>query len=362
MSQKVAVALAVPEQLYVGIQSRGSFNTETFPLGFATPYGTNAEFTKRKETVDTWAAGPRFVNDYIRDENGQAIKGADGYYQTHRIDRGEYNGTVISNELISGFTFEKSVSRWSTSNKWFTINDPRGFSLQISAENLGDIIVHSSIVNGELQGRYLWARYKGNVFLCRENHPAYQSILNPVVTQRQELKIGDEIRIGQQEGKYVYLGKFFSLRIGYQTRYFDKATNTMQSVNFDPYDRQYGWNNGWSNHYYYDYVTYHKKDPIAVHLLGYKSGDTWTYQLYRSPPKSFTLLAENVEYELPEIGSTVQAWTQLDPSGAAILFRTKKDLIDFDDANYDFKTNLTAMETQFSRLYSSRTHIGVLEE
>lgn len=364
MSQKVAVALAVPESLYVGIQSRGSFNTETFPLGFATPYGTNAEFTKRKDTVDDWAAPGRITRVYRRDEQNNLIpdpeRGA-GYWLYDDVDKGEYNGTVIDNTLTEGFTFEKSVSRWSTSNKWFTINDPRGFSLQITAENLGDIIVHSSIVNGELQGKYVWARYKGNVFLCRENHPAYQSIINPVVTQRQELKVGDKIRIGQQEEEHVYLGKFFSLRIGYQTRYFDKATNTMQGTDFNPYGRGYAWNRSWSDDYYYEYVTYHKKDPVAVHLVGHKYGDKWSYHLYRQPPKSFTLIEENVEYVLPDIGTPFGAWTQLDTSGAAILFDTKKALVDFDDSVYDFKTNLSENITEFSSLFADRRHIGTTD-
>jgi hypothetical protein len=54
------------------------------------------------------------------------------------------------------------VSRYSTSNKFFRVEDPRGFELEIDVNNLLDLIEHHTIVQGTIMEPLVWARYGGN--------------------------------------------------------------------------------------------------------------------------------------------------------------------------------------------------------
>lgn len=213
--------LNIPKRLYVGTTKRKPFDTKHPPLAFATQADGDSGFAKRKATVDSWVgvdyeSKPRVREggtgpyDYAKDERGYTI------YDKVYI-KNPQGPVYIENEPLSGFTFEKSVSRWTTSNKWFTINDPRGFQLQIAADNLGDILLNSGVINGELQGRYVWAKNKNNIFLCRESHSAYKQDLERIT--RTELELGDICLIGQDKTEWEFVGTFYTMRFGNSYRY-----------------------------------------------------------------------------------------------------------------------------------------------
>ena len=147
-----------PEKLYVGYQGT-SRDVSNPPLAFAVPYGTDAAFLKRKETVDSWSKNE--------------------YWQKNPSIPPPITPDILDNVPLEGYFFDRAVERYATSNKVFRITDPRGFQLEIQADNLADILLNGEVSRGMLMGHYIWARSGQHNFLMRDTHPAYiLSIVN----------------------------------------------------------------------------------------------------------------------------------------------------------------------------------------
>lgn len=122
----------------------------------------------------------------------------------------------IDNRFVKGVKISKVVSRYSTSNKLFTINDPRGFSLQIYMDNMQEILENCTIVKGVIQESCAWTRYGGNTYLIAQGTPSHTTALevlaNPVKVKKvntkpniKELSPGELFTRNYQT--YLYLGK-----------------------------------------------------------------------------------------------------------------------------------------------------------
>lgn len=132
------------ETYYVGFQKERFKNSETSRiLGFATPDNGDSASKKRKETVDNWS------------------------------DRNVPRQT-FKNEPMHGFKIIDTVRRYSTDNKKFRIEDPRGFELEIDAGNLFDIITKHTIVQGTIMEPMLWGRQGPNNYLISSNSEEYK--------------------------------------------------------------------------------------------------------------------------------------------------------------------------------------------
>lgn len=140
------------EKYYVGFQKNRYNTSETQRLlGFITPKtGANSDgdsaFKKRKSTVDSW----REVDIAPRE---------------------------IDNTPQHGFQIVDTTTRNSTSNKLFRVLDPRGFELEISSENLFDIIKECGIVRGLITDPMIWARHTQKPYLISGNSEAYKEYL-----------------------------------------------------------------------------------------------------------------------------------------------------------------------------------------
>jgi len=140
------------EKYYVGFQKNRYNTSETQRLlGFITPKtGANSDgdsaFKKRKSTVDSWRE-----KDIAPRE--------------------------IDNTPQHGFQIVDTATRYSTSNKLFRVLDPRGFELEISSENLFDIIKECGIVRGLITDPMLWARHTQKPYLISGNSEAYKEYL-----------------------------------------------------------------------------------------------------------------------------------------------------------------------------------------
>jgi hypothetical protein len=131
------------EEYYVGFKKTGLDNEL---LGFATQTDGTKAFEKRKGTVDSW-----------RDK--------------------EIDPITLKNVPRLGFKIVDSVSRYQTSNKLFRVEDPMGFQLEISAENLFSVISECAIIKGMITDKMVWAREKGNHYLTSENSEEYKESL-----------------------------------------------------------------------------------------------------------------------------------------------------------------------------------------
>lgn len=113
-------------KLYVGFQrSRYSNSENPRILGFAVPYNDTKSSKKRQKTVDRW-----------REK--------------------DIEPKIIDNVPIRGFKFLEVVGRYSTSNKLFRLQDPRGFELEISSDNALNIALNTTIVKGEIVDECVW--------------------------------------------------------------------------------------------------------------------------------------------------------------------------------------------------------------
>lgn len=293
--------LILPEKLYVGIKGREPLNKETFPLGFCTPYETNKQFDSRKKTIDNWIGNPF---DYKT--------------KTYKF-KDKYEGHILDNIPTEGFTLDKVVSRWSTSNKYYRINDPRGFQLEISTENLADILLNYSCTKGVLEGYYVWARHNSKVYLLHSRSDLYNSIINRDTNR--ELKIGDKINV-KNDGNLIYIGKYYVINFGTKTVYSRDNGVT------------------WGNRYGYGYyvqdkkLTFLNKDKTPWHVfydgLDYKNKHSYT--LKRKLPK-YDLIEENCEYT--DIINGQKIYEYGGPEGATILFKTLDAMKSYDVSNFD---------------------------
>lgn len=199
------------DKYYVGVEkSRYASTEDQRLLGFATPIDATSAYEKRKETVDRW-----------RDSTVEPI--------------------IIDNTPTFGFEIVDVVSRYRTDNKLYRVYDPRGFELEISAENLFDILLNNTIVKGKVMEPLVWARSGAKNYLVSSSCEEYKNHLAPK-KETPALAPGQYFtHRGNTKIIYRYEGRFHSTSI-------EKEMNT-----YNPANHRTGY-------YYYDrYGPTHKK-------------------------------------------------------------------------------------------------------
>lgn len=137
-----------PEKYYIGFQRQHFSQEENFRmLGFATPNTGDYAFKKRKASVDGWSEKDLTPLD-------------------------------TENKPTHGFKIVDAVSSYSTSNKKFRVEDPRGFELEIDVYNLLEIIEKHTIVQGTIMEPMLWGRFGGDNYLISGNSAEYKHHLS----------------------------------------------------------------------------------------------------------------------------------------------------------------------------------------
>lgn len=107
------------------------------------------------------------------------------YYNSIKNNRTEHN---FNNTPMRGFRIGDVTKRYSTSNKFFRIIDPRGFELEISTENLNELLQKGMVNNGVILGEHVWCKHNRD-YLCPVHHPEYEKyILPPEQKVQPELK------------------------------------------------------------------------------------------------------------------------------------------------------------------------------
>lgn len=147
-----------PEKFRITLRPYGEH-----PLGFANVYDPHtAAYAKRAITQNNWAYGTWKERNglfFTEERKYVAKKLPDSGYDcvlTEVQIENQYQPIIINNVPSSGFKIVTSVSRASTSNKLWRILDPRGFLLEISCDNLEEIIAKGAIENGEIIGNCQW--------------------------------------------------------------------------------------------------------------------------------------------------------------------------------------------------------------
>jgi hypothetical protein len=195
--------VTIPAKHYLGMVSRG----RPIPLGFITPWGEDAAAKKRMQTVDSWS----------------------------RSTTNPLPTTVIDNTPMIGFKLSGGIRRGmqGAQDRW-RIEDPRGFELEISSENLSMILVDSAIERGVIQDKCVWAREKGQNLLLTVNSEEYIEAVNSTAIVNssaswKDVEIGYKVTL-KNGVKGQYLGKMHSLSFSqYNRDWQEKNSNLFES-------------------------------------------------------------------------------------------------------------------------------------
>lgn len=185
--------IKLPEKYYVGIRAQAEEEGQ-LPLGFATPFGTDAAFAKRKNTVDSWTG----KIDPKRKENPR--------FETY------------DNVLMEGFRISQSVRRYGWNgggNVLWRIEDPRGFELEISSGNFASIVDCTTLTNGVIEGKCIWGREGAvNVLLPEASVPYQEAVnftdLSKMKVTAKEMAPGQVVRM-KDDTVAMYMGDFYGL-------------------------------------------------------------------------------------------------------------------------------------------------------
>lgn len=178
-----------PDQYFVGKQSYIG-KGDKFPLGFPTPEGKDSPAKKRKQTVIDWS-------------------GKDGKQE------------IIDNVPVEGFRFVGDVKRsggwFSNGNVVWRVEDPRGFEFEITSPNLAMMLELTTIENGVIKGKCLYARDGAKNALLVENSTEYQQALEQTKRIKssekftlKSLQPGDLVQMVDGTEAYYY-GKIYCL-------------------------------------------------------------------------------------------------------------------------------------------------------
>jgi len=165
------------KELYVGFSKDRYDDTEDQRLlGFATPKDDTKAFENRKYTVDNWS------------------------------DK-DIESKVIENTPQYGFKILDSFKRHK-GNKGFRLFDPRGFELEISVENMVEILLECTVSHGLFTDKMVWMRNGANNWLVSENNAGYKE-RNNVVKTGSATKVNQiYVHPGNDTLFYRYVGKF----------------------------------------------------------------------------------------------------------------------------------------------------------
>lgn len=276
-------------KLYVRTKSNVEFSTETFPLAFAVPYAETKDSRKRQHTVDSWA------NIKTYDYDKQCYVGFD--------DTGPH---ILDNVPLDGFTFGKTISRWSTSNKFVEIYDPRGFKLQLNIDNVVYLLHNTTISDGKIQEKLVWARQGGNYLVLEEDAISIK-----------EQKSGGLVP-GDKINGLIYVGQ-----------YFVASLNKEHKQTFKPAGRwQYSYHHREILDSWYELSLAKESKKLFV----FYNEEYEQFMIYKSQPKYYS---KTSNHEVPdlnfgEISREIKFVSSNYRNYANALFSTKDTLIAFE--------------------------------
>jgi hypothetical protein len=149
--------MKIPKQLYVTGREYGNYIQ-----GFLHPHEpTSKTDAKKKKTQMEWAygfygqAGAYETNDglvYLSRRN--VLFGM--YTEGYTLTLADYQPQVWENEPLEGFKIRQSVSRSSTSNKLWQIDDPRGVVFEITTGCMETLLEQGTVSKNEILGKCIW--------------------------------------------------------------------------------------------------------------------------------------------------------------------------------------------------------------
>ena len=172
----------IPEKLYVTARLPGTIDPNTGlpagdPMGFLNAYDPGkSAFENKKITQEKWAyidySGLQYGARLEKQGNELVIIGEkyewipNAPYGTSNQRRiqvckpVDWQPRIWDNVPTTGFKIVDTVSRYSTSNKFWLVLDPRGAKFEISTGVFEELIMNTTIVKGVIQDACVWEANK----------------------------------------------------------------------------------------------------------------------------------------------------------------------------------------------------------
>ena len=249
--------VTIPDTQYIGVNLHRSSDGSK-PLGFLTPGGSNAAAQKRIDTVKRWVGIDSALRYDIKPEDSEkfeidnptAVMTRDNsddvqerfrwkHYEIPKVKDVDYKiYDNVPNEPRLGFRITQAISRggsWSGGNKVVRIEDPRGFELEISVDNLVKIMSMTTFVSGECQEACVWGRQGSNNILLPETSKPYKEARkvtdyrNKATISLRDVNFGDTVELKKTEnfngltGKYMGAYYAYSLQPLYKSKEFSET-------------------------------------------------------------------------------------------------------------------------------------------
>lgn len=180
--------LKIFKNLFVGIsQSRNDHTLGN--LGFMVPHEKNSAGRKREKSVYQW------------------LQECDS-----RTPPAKLKAEVLPNIPRTGFRTCGSAYRHVTSAAYARVFDPYGFELEISVDNLIDILSQTDVHKGEIQDKLVWARDGANNFLLIHDSKEEQKAWHE--GEKLKPEPGDIVVSSQTNNRFLYLGVGFRQWVG----------------------------------------------------------------------------------------------------------------------------------------------------
>jgi len=192
--------IKIPQTVYVGFQGRRA--VDEVPLGFMTPYDETKAGQKRQQTVDQWAKG----------------------WGSNKT----FNSVTLENVPMIGFKIGRAIRRsrsWGGNASYVRIEDPRGFELEISIENMVMVMDQNIVEDGEIMQECVWGRDGGKNILLPTNSEPYQASLNTTkrlnaVLSLKDVKPGSKVKLVTGETG-IYYGSLYPIFIKHEAEHTD---------------------------------------------------------------------------------------------------------------------------------------------
>lgn len=201
------------KQHFVGLDHSRT-DVTTAPLAYMMPYEDNAAGRKRQESVRNWLRGwdwkyqtsPKTQQWYqsIRDAGGTAPLPEDIKDPLETATDKETK--IVDNVAKTGFKVVDFATRDLTANKFVRLYDPDGFEVELTIENLLELMSEHTIERGEIKAELIWLRDGSYNRLVSLTSPHYQKSVAADDVSVIRYDVGDTIKNSRFYHSLTYLG------------------------------------------------------------------------------------------------------------------------------------------------------------
>lgn len=182
---------------------------DTIDTGDVQGYLVDPTNKKQLETARSWGTRNEYI--YGQDENGRTILTDTIVHKPEEYTYDNDGFTLALHNSAGGSSQGGKLSFW---NCWITAPDGHKFLIGIAADLLLDVLKSTTVVNGVVQDKLMFARCNGGVGMLSKSMDSYKNAVNDMTIKNKMSKgrtskhqIGHVYETTTE--KNIYFGKFY---------------------------------------------------------------------------------------------------------------------------------------------------------